>query len=128
MDIVPENKTIEKEPEARTTKNKKTLEIMQRILLSIYNIEQFMENLTLDDGLEMECNILIARAKSEMDKKNSNELEKIEKELHELNKKLETTAGSVLGSVKESEPESKHGDDKSKKSETDTRPFKILKK
>jgi molecular chaperone DnaK len=128
IDTVPGNEKTEREPEARSTKNKKTLEFMQRILLSIYNIEQYMENTKLDDGLEMECNILIARAKSEMDKKNNDELEKIEKELQELNKKLEIETGSVLGSVKETEPESKPGDVKSKKRETDTRPFKILKK
>ena len=128
IDTVPGNEKTEREPEARSTKNKKTLEFMQRILLSIYNIEQYMENTKLDDGLEMECNILISRAKSEMDKKNNDELEKIEKELQELNKKLEIETGSQLGSVKESEPESKPGGVKSKRSETDTRPFTILKK
>jgi molecular chaperone DnaK len=127
IDIVFENEVKEKEPKTIATKNKEALKLMQKVLHSIYNIEQYMENLKLDDGLEMECNILIARAKAETDKKNIKELEKVEKELRKLNEKLETAARAAAGSVKESEPESKPRDVKSKKSETDTRPFKILK-
>ncbi len=127
IDIVSENEAKEKEPKTRTTKNKEALKLIQKILNSIYNIEQYMENLKLDDGLEMECNILIARAKAETDKKDIKELEKIEKELQKLNEKLETAAGAASGSVKENEPESKPRDVKSKKSDTDTRPFKVLK-
>jgi len=127
IDIVSENEATEKEPKTRTTKNKETLKLIQKILNIIYNIEQYMENLKLDDGLEMECNILISRAKTETDNENSEELEKIEKELQELNKKLETAAGAAPGSVKESEPRSMARDVKSKKSDTDTRPFKIVK-
>ncbi len=126
IDMVLENAVREKKPKTSTIRNKEALKVMQKILHSIYQIEQYTDNLKLDNGLETECNILIARAKTEIDNENIEELEKIEMELQELNKKLDGLVSAKLGFGGNNEPEKGSGDVKYKKG--DTRPFKFLKK
>jgi hypothetical protein len=126
IDIVLENAVREEKPKTSTIKNKEALKVMQKILSSIYQIEQYTDNLKLDNGLENECNTLIARAKTEIDNENLEALEKVEKELQELTKKLDGVVSAKLGFGGNNKPEKEAGDVKYKKG--DTRPFKFLKK
>ena len=77
-------------------------------------------------GLEIECNMLIARAKNEIESGNIKKLEKMESELQELGKKLDAVVGTALGFIEANEPKKESGDVKYKKS--DTKPFEISKK
>ncbi|HLP48401.1 MAG TPA: Hsp70 family protein, partial [Candidatus Kapabacteria bacterium] len=98
--------------------DKEMLEIKQKILNSIYNIEQYLNNLKLDDRLVAECNILIKRANKELDMGKRWELEKTYKDLTALEKKVDGVVSASLGFADEPADE----DDINK---ADTKPFKL---
>ena len=126
IDLVPGTDAKGEKTKSRPIKNKEALKLMQKILRSTYNIEQYVKNVKLDDGLEIECNMLIARAKNEIESGNIKKLEKMESELQELGKKLDAVVGTALGFIEANEPKKESGDVKYKKS--DTKPFEISKK
>ncbi|HLP57252.1 MAG TPA: molecular chaperone DnaK [Candidatus Deferrimicrobium sp.] len=101
--------------------DKELLEIKQKILNAIYNIEQYLNNLKLDDRLVAECNILIKRANRELDLGKRWELEKTYKDLTALGKKVDGVVSASLG-LSDVSDDPADEDDKSK---ADTKPFKL---
>lgn len=102
---------------------KELKEIKQKILNSIYNIEQYISNLELDKDLISECNLMISRANAELDSNNLGQLETINDQLEMLNKKLEAVVNTSLGF----EDRQKKPEDKKKKDKDDTQPFRVFK-
>lgn len=103
--------------------SKEAMELKQKILHSVYNVEQYLGNLKLDSGLVAECKLMIKRANAEVDNDNIDELMEVERELEMLNKKLDAVVGASLGIHDESEPPA----GKQKHQKDDTKPFKIFK-
>ena len=100
-------------------------EIKQKIIKSIYNIEQHLINLELDDRFFTECNILIKRANAELDMGKLPQLGKIYKVLSKLRKKLEVLANSSSEFPNKSAPE--NGNNSIKYNLEDTQPYKLFK-
>ena len=101
-------------------------EIKQKILNSVYNIEQYLSNLKLDSNLVAECNLIIHRAHAEIDGNSErlSELMNIVREMEEFNKKLDSVVGSSLGFEEDAGPEK---GPETTQSKDDTKPFKIFK-
>lgn len=117
-------------PASRTSKlkvptagTKEALELKQKILHSIYNIEQYLANLKFDSGLVAECKLMIKRSNAHIDEDDIEDLTDIDTELELLNKKLDAVVGASLGIHEEEGPKA----DKEKFQKNDTKPFKIFK-
>jgi molecular chaperone DnaK len=104
---------------------KELKEIKQKILHSVYNIEQYISNLELDKDLTAECNLMISRANAELDSENLGQLETINEQLEMLNKKLDSVVSASLGF--EDREKEKKPPDKKKKDKDDTQPFRVFK-
>lgn len=102
---------------------KEAMNLKQKILHSVYNIEQYLGNLKLDVGLVAECKLMIRRANSEVDNDNLDELLEIERDLELLNKKLDAVVGASLGLQENGNT----AVEKEKNQKDDTKPFKIFK-
>jgi len=99
------------------------MNLKQKILHSIYNIEQYLGNLKLDSGLVAECKLMVRRANTEVDDDNLDELMEIERELELLNKKMDAVVGASLGLQDDGDT----AVEKEKNQKDDTKPFKIFK-
>jgi len=117
--------SVKKKP-AVTAEDKELNDIKQKILNSVYSLEQYVNNLKLDHSMVTECNVLINRANRELEKDNLRELEKISRELKELSKKMDAAVSTSLGFGEDMELGNASGQIKFKKD--DTQPFKVFRK
>ncbi|MCX6582770.1 MAG: molecular chaperone DnaK [Candidatus Aminicenantes bacterium] len=114
--------TVKKKP-AASAEDKELNEIKQKVLNSVYGLEQYVNNLKLDHSMLTECNVLINRANRELENDNLRELEKVSRELKELGKKMDMAVSTSLGFGEDMELGNGSGQIKFKKD--DTQPFKV---
>ncbi len=107
-------------------RSKQAVKIKKEMLNSIYTLEQYLGNVDMDHMLQSECKFMIARANTEIDKENLEELMAINRELKELLKKMDALVGSAMGKKPKEEPKPKPPERTDPGLKSDTKPFKIF--
>lgn len=125
----PEPEPIPAPPVSKPAGNdsKETIELKQKILHAVYHMEQYLGNLSLDQVLVAECRYWVSRANKEIDTASMNELKDIDRELAEMNKKLDQEVGAALGLSPKDDGKEEPPAEESKFKKDDTKPFKIFK-
>lgn len=116
----------EKKPKKKKGSEKEIMALKKSILNSVYNIEQYMENLKLDDLLEAECKFMLARTHSELETEDTDILQRMKKDLGELIHKLDRFVSANLGV--DGKPKTRADVEKENNNgkKDDTKPFKIF--
>ena len=122
--------------------NQKALKIKKEILNYVYSIEQYINNVRLEEDLLADAHELISKAHIEIGKEDARNLDKIHKGLVELSDRIDEIVDRTLGISEKEMPDNQPTaetktdviknvivveDEERKYKKDDTKPFKIIK-